>query len=390
MNKTFSRLTIGNLRRKLDSDLIAQFLVKNGFNPQDKRMHENDLRGLNGSNLGSPNAFNLTNNSSLIVATLCVVNNHRENFTFALLDKLKKLEVPLIIGGCFAKGCDQARLEPYLDAKTVVAGTSSSLTKVVPALRLLGFNVPNWDDTLIDSKGYRLQVQRGCRGKCTFCVINRAVGPPKSMSLTEIEEKQTRMDTGYGILGEDLGCWGMDIGKELPSLLEVLDPNKVGFLGCITPDLFNKYFSAFEDFFARRTNRDIFGIESDIQSGSSRILGLMDRFVDIEKWKENILILKRRYSNFFLLTDVMAGFPTETKEEWDMTVNLIQEVKAERYRTFKFSPRPGTLALKMDGQLNEEEKESRCQQINTSGQKGMNSHRYIFCPLNSHLYRKWI
>ena len=99
------------------------------------------------------------------------------------------------------------------------------------------------------------------------------------------------------------------------------------------------------------------------QAGSDRILKLMDRGYTKEEYIEKIEKVKDRIKDIALSTDIIVGFPTETEDDFLHTLDVVERVKFEQIFSFKFSPRPGTPAYDMEGQVPDEVKRDRMERL---------------------------
>ncbi|HIQ49103.1 MAG TPA: TRAM domain-containing protein, partial [Aquifex aeolicus] len=99
------------------------------------------------------------------------------------------------------------------------------------------------------------------------------------------------------------------------------------------------------------------------QAGSNRILALMDRGYTKEEYLEKVYKLKEAVKDIAMSTDVIVGFPTETEEDFEHTLDILEKVKFEQVFSFKFSPRPGTPAAQMQGQIEDKVKTERMKRL---------------------------
>lgn len=177
---------------------------------------------------------------------------------------------------------------------------------------------------------YHIRVCEGCMNKCTYCLIKKAVGPLKSKPFDEcIEEFKKGLEKEYKlfvITGDDTGSYGIDIGTTFPKLLKKL----VSFPGdhkilirSLNPQWVVKYIDELEEIFK---SGKIESADIPIQSGSNRILKLMNRYTNTEKIRDALLRLRNVAPNTKLNTCYILGFPTETDEEFKDTLNLINEI----------------------------------------------------------------
>lgn len=192
-----------------------------------------------------------------------------------------------------------------------------------------------------------VQVAQGCVGTCTYCLTRKARGPLKSFSEDKIRaEIFAHTDAGtteIQITAQDLSCWGRDIGKTLPSLLNTLDDVPGRFmirLGMMNPATVKGILDDLVDAFA---NARIFKfIHLPVQSGSDTILERMGRQYTVADFEEIVARFKKRYPEITLVTDMIVGFPGETHEDFSESLDLIDRVRPNKVNITRYSRRPFT------------------------------------------------
>jgi len=104
-------------------------------------------------------------------------------------------------------------------------------------------------------------------------------------------------------------------------------------------------------------------IHLPLQSGSSRVLRYMNRGYDYDDYRRKIDLLRKEIPNISITTDIIAGFPGETETDHELTLRALREIEYDGIFAFRYSPRDGTLAARMDGQVDEDIKLRRLQEI---------------------------
>ena len=209
-----------------------------------------------------------------------------------------------------------------------------------------------------------IKVQDGCDRFCTYCIIPYARGRvrsrnPKSVieEITEIAKKGIKEVV---ITGIHVASYGKDFSENyhLIDLLE--DINKIDGierirLGSIEPLLIT------DEFLERlqKVNKICHHFHLSLQSGCQKTLERMNRRYTIEEFKSIVHKLRKAYSDVILTTDIIVGFPGETEEEFSETYEFLKEIKFYKMHIFKYSPRKGTKAEKMENQISGEIKEKR-------------------------------
>jgi tRNA A37 methylthiotransferase MiaB len=199
----------------------------------------------------------------------------------------------------------------------------------------------------------------GCLGNCSYCVIKKAIGPLKSKPLDSIiAEFNKGLNQGYKNFifdADDLGAYGVDIGSNFVEMLDNITEIQGDYLihlRYIQPIWIVKYLN---DFIKVLKKGKIKSLGSAIQSGSPRILKLMNRYPDTEKIKNSFLKIKIAYPNLLLATECIIGFPSETNEEFEETLNVIKEISFDWGYIIPFSCRLGSKAENLDFKIPKEE-----------------------------------
>ena len=199
-----------------------------------------------------------------------------------------------------------------------------------------------------------LKVQDGCDYKCAYCTIHYARGASRNMPIAEIvkeaEEIAAAGQKEIVITGVNTGDFGRTTGEKFIDLLRALDKVE-GIeryrISSIEPNLITDQIIEFCA--ASPKFQPHFHIP--LQSGSTRILGLMRRRYTAERYRERIAKIRELMPDAFLGVDVIVGFPGEGEEEFMETYTLLEEVGASFLHIFPFSERPGTPAVSMPNKV---------------------------------------
>jgi tRNA A37 methylthiotransferase MiaB len=167
----------------------------------------------------------------------------------------------------------------------------------------------------------------------------------------------------FGLLGTDVGAYGRDLRYTLVDLLAEMTKERGNYkigLRNVNPFYLNEMFDELRPFFSRRK---VCFLLSAVESGSDRILELMRRRYRIEEFKRCIKAINEEFSDIFLRTQLIVGFPTETDEDFEKSVGLLHDLRFDWVEVYKFSPRLGTTAAKMANQIPEKTKEDRYRRL---------------------------
>jgi len=195
-----------------------------------------------------------------------------------------------------------------------------------------------------------LKVQDGCDYKCAYCTIHYARGSSRNISIEELvreaEQIAAEGQREIVITGVNTGDFGRTTGERFIDLLKVLDRVE-GIdryrISSIEPNLITDEIIEF----CVSSPKFVPHFHIPLQSGSTRILGLMRRRYTAEKYRERIAKIRSLMPDAFLGVDVIVGFPGEGEEEFMQTYKLLEEVEASFLHIFPFSERPGTPAVTM-------------------------------------------
>ena len=208
-------------------------------------------------------------------------------------------------------------------------------------------------DTISREGAYKgmVTIIEGCDKKCTFCIVPSTRGPEQSRPMDDImQEVQHLVDYGFveiELLGQTVNHWrDPDSDKDFADLLDaVAKVDGVRRLRFVTS--YPRDFSqAMVDQFARHENVSPY-LHIPVQSGSDRILKLMGRGYQIDAYLDLIERLRIARPGIALSTDLIVGFPGETDEDFEATMQLVEETRYAQVFAFKYSPRPGTAAPRL-------------------------------------------
>ena len=199
-----------------------------------------------------------------------------------------------------------------------------------------------------------LKVQDGCDYKCAYCTIHYARGASRNMPISELvaeaEEIAALGQREIVITGVNTGDFGRTTGEKFIDLLKALDRVE-GIdryrISSIEPNLITDEIIEF----CAQSPKFVPHFHIPLQSGSTRILGLMRRRYTADKYRERIAKIRELMPDAFLGVDVIVGFPGEGEEEFMETYNLLEEVGASFLHIFPFSERAGTPAVSMPNKV---------------------------------------
>ncbi|MDO5717559.1 MAG: tRNA (N6-isopentenyl adenosine(37)-C2)-methylthiotransferase MiaB [Tissierellia bacterium] len=208
----------------------------------------------------------------------------------------------------------------------------------------------------------------GCDNFCSYCIVPYTRGRENSRSnksiLTEIRSLGIQGYKEITLLGQNVNSYGKDMYppmsfSELLRQIETIGSvDRIRFLTSHPKDLGEDLIDAMRDL-----DKVCNHIHLPLQSGSNRILKKMNRKYTIEEYTEKVDKLKSKIPGIAITTDIIIGFPGETEEDFEQTLDAIRKIRYDQVFIFKYSKRVGTGAAKMKDQVDEDIKSRRFQQI---------------------------
>jgi len=207
---------------------------------------------------------------------------------------------------------------------------------------------------LPDKTGYQkraralVKIQEGCGFSCSYCIVPQVRGRPRSRPMEEVlEEIEHLLEVGHReivLTGTEIGEWGREWGKTLFDLLKEVERLPYEFRVRISSILPNYLTLDLVSIWKGNPARFASHFHVPLQSGSPKVLREMRRPYTLDAFRKSIDLLIRALPDVSLGTDLIAGFPTETDEDFEKTIRVIEEVPFAYLHVFEYSRRPGTQA----------------------------------------------
>lgn len=349
-------------------------------------VHESEKLAGMLADLGYIQSDEINNSDIILFNTCCIRENaeHRAYGNIGALKKMKKENPDRIIGvcGCMTqqKGSAEKLLQkfPFVD---IVFGTHN-IHKLKELIELkVGTPKPVTD--VWDSEGeivenvsmYRtsgvnawVNITFGCNNFCTYCIVPYVRGRERSRSLDDvITEVKELLNEGYKeitLLGQNVNSYGNDLkdGTSFAKLLDCLGkiPGKfrIRFMTSHPKDLSDEVIKVINKY-----DNICSYIHLPVQAGSNNILEKMNRRYTREKYLDLVEKIKTQIKNVQISSDLMVGFPGETEEDFKMTLDLVEKSRFASAFTFIYSRRSGTVADKMENQIDEQVKTDRIKRL---------------------------
>ncbi len=312
----------------------------------------------------------------ICIINTCSVTEVADKKGRALIRRLHRLypDATLVVTGCYAQ------LKPEevatLEGVDIVLGSNEKLRIVqyldrwlknrqkmistTPPLEIKEFR-PSCERG--DRTRFFLKVQDGCDYFCTYCTIPYARGRSRSGRIADIVENAYQAVRAGGkeivITGVNIGDFGRDTGENFLDLLKALDKVE-GIeryrISSIEPNLLTPEIL---EWIAYESRAFMPHFHIPLQSGSDRVLRLMNRRYDTSLFANRIHLIRNLIPDAFIGVDIIAGARGETPEEWENSLSFISALPVTRLHVFPYSERPGTKALSLDGVVSNEERHRR-------------------------------
>lgn len=213
-----------------------------------------------------------------------------------------------------------------------------------------------------------VNIMYGCDKFCTYCIVPYTRGKERSRAMDDIlAELEVLVQNGYKevtLLGQNVNSYGKDLVMSggFAKLLEATAKTGIPRIRFTTSHPWD-FTDEMIDIIAKYDNIMPF-IHLPVQSGENDILKIMGRRYTIESYKELFDKITTRIPNCAFSTDIIVGFPNETKEQFQRTLDIVEYCKFDNAFTFIYSPRAGTPAAKMEDNVPFKEKQQRLAQLN--------------------------
>ena len=358
MNKYFTLHTFGCQMNQADAQRIRGILIHLGY-----KETENEEE------------------SDLILFNTCSVRQHAEERLYGRirsLNPLKKQKPSLIIGvsGCMAQN-HKAELLKELPMIDMVFGPNdinqlpqlleeTTREKALGSFAGKGTFEGETTDGIVLTRPFTAMVNiiRGCTNFCSYCIVPYVRGPeisrPMEDLLAYIRDLAAKGVKEIMLLGQNVNVYGKDLGMKegFAALLEEIEKiDGIKWVRFLTSHPRDFTESAIQRISALTKVCEQYHLP--FQAGNNRILELMRRGYTREHYIDLIHQVRKHIPNVSLSTDIICGFPSETEEEFEDTINLVKEIRYESAYMYYYSPRPGTKAASMKEQLSDEVKKGR-------------------------------
>ncbi len=323
--------------------------------------------------------------ADLVVVNTCSIREKAEQKAYSLLGRLKRMKVKrpemvIAVAGCVAQQDGERMLErmPFVD---IVVGPQRiyQLPLLVDSVRLKrkpevstelssDFSIPSFLTTIDENCSYKkfVTIMQGCNNFCTYCIVpytrGREISRPMEDILAEISSLVEQGVKEVTLLGQNVNSYGQSLvnGQQhtFPELLravsEIPGLERLRFTTSHPKDLSEELMQCFAEIDSLCPHFHL-----PVQSGSDRILKRMNRKYTIKSYLEKVDGLRRYRPDIAITTDIIVGFPGETGDDFEATMDLIETVRYHGAFSFKYSDRPNTKSSQFPDKVPDDVKSER-------------------------------
>jgi tRNA-2-methylthio-N6-dimethylallyladenosine synthase len=321
--------------------------------------------------------------ADLILFNTCSIRESADNRFIAHLGEAKRLkgedpERVVGVGGCWAQSVKDEVFErfPFVDV-AFGPGQIGRLAEFLTSDSLSAQGYFEFEDFSghLPAKRERefqgwLQISQGCNCVCSYCIVPSTRGREQSRDPAELVAEVERLAADgvreVTLLGQNVNSYGRDLPREsrttFAELLARVDAvagiDRIRYTSPHPKDMREEVIRAHAELPALCEH-----IHLPLQSGSSPVLKRMRRTYNRERYLDRVALIREHVPDCAITTDIIVGFPGETEADFEQTLEVVDEVGYDGAFTFVFSPRRGTEAATMDGQLPHRVKVERMERL---------------------------
>ncbi len=314
--------------------------------------------------------------ADIYIINTCTVTNTSDKKSEKMIKRARKQNKDAII---IAMGCHAQIKGDNIDADIIIGNKDKS--KIISLIeeyqenknkikRIYNLDNISFEDMYISSFNSHtrafVKIQDGCDAFCSYCIIPYARGPIRSKDpKTVIKEITSLVENGYKeiiLTGIHTGKYGKDINytfeQLLKEIIKIKNLYRIRISSIEINELTDPILNLIKD------NQVIAKhLHIPLQSGSDKILKLMDRKYDLKFYKNRIEKIRKMIKDISITTDLIVGFPNENEKDMEDTLKFLKEIKFTKIHTFPYSKREGTKAASMENQIDETIKRKRVKTV---------------------------
>jgi tRNA-2-methylthio-N6-dimethylallyladenosine synthase len=302
----------------------------------------------------------------------------------AIAQKRRQPDTVIAVGGCYAEAQRERLFSLYPEVD--VAFGPGSIPHLGEWLGAGGFGVPRSSFGIAQERRFAatlpmhrerrfqawVQISMGCNSKCAYCIVpsvrGREVSRRPGEILAEVERLAAEGVCEITLLGQNVNSWGRELGSEFGALLRACDAvegiERIRFTSPHPKDFRRPVIDAMAECEAVCEHAHL-----PLQSGSTRVLKRMRRTYSRERYLRLVDDLRAAVPDLALTTDIIVGFPGETENDFQETLEVVEEVGFDGAYTFVYSPRQGTEAAVSPDQVPDEVKHERIERLVETAQR---------------------
>lgn len=350
------------------------------------------------------NGYTLTdfdNKSDIYIINTCTVTSMSDRKSRQVIRRAKKnnKDAVVVVMGCYAQNDPDAIIK--IEDVNLVVGTkdknkifeevqkitnNDKVVKVTSIMEEVEFENLSVTSYTKNTRAF-VKIQDGCDRYCSYCIIPYTRGRIRSRIISDIvKEVQSLSDNGYKevvLTGIHIASYGKDLKKSKTEFIPIINSQKEDFvqadaslidvieevskiknlyrirIGSVEPIIIS------EVFLERLSKIDKFcpHFHLSLQSGCNDTLKRMNRRYTTDEYKEAVQKIRQYFDTPAITTDIIAGFPGETDEEFEKTYSYLSDINLYEMHIFPFSRRSGTKAYDMKNQIDNDVKHRRCEKL---------------------------
>jgi len=301
--------------------------------------------------------------ADVLVLVTCTVIETTENKMLKQLQEFSKYDKPVIVGGCMASVQAETVLDINPNAHLLPPDKIFEIPQMIESLNEK-IDAPNEgiEDSVqepLTSIDAIVPISNGCLGSCTYCITRLARGELRSYPQDDVLKSiSNALDKGLfeiRLTAQDTAVYGLDRQTNLPGLLKMINEQFSGSndfrirVGMMNP---NTTLPILDDLIEQYRSDLIFKfLHLPVQSGDDDILTDMKRGYKVQDFKDIVNKFRTEFPDLTLSTDIIIGYPGETEEQFNKSVELVKDIQPNIVNITRFSARPGTEAYDRKDQI---------------------------------------
>lgn len=287
----------------------------------------------------------LKEEADYIIVNMCSVRQSAVNRVFGLMNNLKGGKTKTILTGCILEK-DRRKFKELFDYIL-------DMEDIPKILKLKDIKKPNC----------YIPVTTGCNNFCSYCVVpyvrGREISRPIKEIINEVKEAVNSGAKEIWLLGQNVNSYKGGFPKLLRMVNDIPGEFWIRFTSSHPKDFSDDLIKAMKE--CEKVTKYL---NLPIQSGDNQILKKMNRPYTVSEYKKIIKKARKAMPNICISTDVIVGFPSETRKQFENTIKIFKEIKYDMAYISEYSPRAGTAAFKMKDNVSKKEKTHRKKELN--------------------------